>query len=296
MSNALARQRATWIVVAILALIRLGAAADDSVYDVDQDHALSLRALLDVRVVGQGPRPSVLEGGPGKTRYGGIIENGQETETITRFAVSQFALQPAASLPWGIRAEAQLNWDIDIDTNGDWGAYTNAPRLVEGWLRKEWGGSDEGWALQGGVMTPRFSLENTGPAWTPQLTLTPSAANTWLWEDVKPVGLAGRMVGLAAGQFPNQHWSRFGLGPRPTRDPAGAPRLGDERLFDGHQQLGDDQGQRERILRFQRARRLSRDLGWPERVRPVANRRAARRLFRQPGQPRRRRSVGDTLR
>ena len=213
MAHALARRHSTSIVVALLALIRVAAAAEDSAYDIDQDHALSLRALLDIRVVGQGPQPSVLEGGPGKTRYGGIIENGREAETITRFAVSQFALQPIASLPWGIRAEAQLNWDIDIDTNGDWGAYTNAPRLVEGWLRREWGGSDEGWALQGGVMTPRFSLENTGPAWTPQMTLTPSAANTWLWQDVKPVGLQGEWWGLLPGDLQINTGAGLGWGP-----------------------------------------------------------------------------------
>src|SRR5437867_4090614 len=122
MSNALVRHLAMWFVVAFLPIpLRLAASEGEPAYDIDQEHTLSLRALLDVRVVGQGPRPSVFAGGPGKTRYGGSIENG-ESETITRFAVSQFALQPAVTLPWGIRAEAQLNWDVDIDTNGDFGA------------------------------------------------------------------------------------------------------------------------------------------------------------------------------
>ena len=199
MFHTLFRHLAIWCAVALLAApLRLAASAGESTYDLEPGSALSLRALLDVRLVGQGPQPSMLEGGPGKTRYGGITENG-EAESITRFAVSQFALQPAVMLPWGIRAMAQLNWDVDIDTNGDFGAYTNAPRLVEGLFRKEWAGAADGWALQGGVMTPAFSLENTGPAWTPLATLTPSAANTWLWEEVKPVGVEGEWWGAMPG-------------------------------------------------------------------------------------------------
>jgi hypothetical protein len=201
MSRVLVHHLAICGVVAVLAApLRSAAAEDGAAYDVDQDRPLSLRALLDARVVGQGPRPSTLEGGPGKTRYGGVIEN-NEAETITRFALSQFALQPVATLPWGIRAWAQLNWDVDVDTNGDAGAYSNAPRLVEGLLRKEWGGADRGGAIQGGVTTPAFSLENTGPAWTPLATLTPSAANTWLWQDVKPVGLEGEWWGSMMTDF-----------------------------------------------------------------------------------------------
>ncbi len=212
MSQTSNRHLIVWLAVPLLLAPLRSAAAEASAYDSDQDQVLSLRALLDVRVVGQGPRPSVLEGGPGKTRYGGSNESG-ESETVTRFAVSQFALQPTAMLPWGIQASAQLNWDIDIDTNGDLGAYSNAPRLVEGFLRKEWGGANGGWALQGGAMTPAFSLENTGPAWTPAATLTPSAANTWLWEEVKPVGLEGEWWGSLPGDFQISTAAGTGWGP-----------------------------------------------------------------------------------
>jgi len=210
MAHVLPSHPAMWIaVVALVVPLRLAASEAESAYEIDQDHAVSLRALLDVRVVGQGPRPSVLEDGPGKTRYGGT----GDADTITRFAVSQFALQPAATLPWGIRASAQLNWDIDIETNGEAGAYSNAPRLVEGLFRKEWGSGDEGWALQGGVMTPAFSLENTGPGWTPSATLTPSAANTWLWEDVKPVGVEGEWWGSMPADFQISTAGGMGWGP-----------------------------------------------------------------------------------
>jgi len=40
-------------------------------------------------------------------------------------------------------------------------------------------------------MNTPFSLEHTGPAWTPQYTLSPAALNTWLWEEGRLVGVEG---------------------------------------------------------------------------------------------------------
>src|ERR1043165_7125962 len=45
--------------------------------------------------------------------------------------------------------------------------------------------------LGGGVMTLPFSLEHVGPAWSPEFTITPSALNSWLWEDASIAGLEG---------------------------------------------------------------------------------------------------------
>ena len=33
-------------------------------------------------------------------------------------------------------------------------------------------------------MNVPFSLENSGPAWTPEYTISASALNSWLWEDI----------------------------------------------------------------------------------------------------------------
>lgn len=58
-----------------------------------------------------------------------------------------------------------------------------------------------------------FSLEHTGPAWTPLYTLTPSALNTWLWEEGRLVGVEGEWwrvlpLGLRIGVV-----GGFGFGP-----------------------------------------------------------------------------------
>ena len=178
-----------WLAVALAWLGAARAGAQD--YAVPEEPGVSLRALLDLRVVRGSEAPSWQEGGPGKLRYGGVQERDGGFERVTRFAISQLALEPSADLPWGMRAHVQINWDGDIDDRGDTSPDHDVVRLVEGFVRKEWGNAAGGWGVLAGVSNPPFSLENIGPAWTPKYTLTPSALNTWLWED-------GRVLGLEA--------------------------------------------------------------------------------------------------
>jgi hypothetical protein len=152
-------------------------------YAVEQPSDLWLRALVDVRLVGGGPAPSWTDRGAGKMRYGGR-STATGFERATRLELSQGALQVGASLPWDIRAQAQVNVEPDI-------ADGYHPWLVEANLRKEWGVSERGWGLQGGVMNVPFSLEHVGPAWSPEFTISTSALNSWLWEDISLAGLEG---------------------------------------------------------------------------------------------------------
>jgi hypothetical protein len=151
-------------------------------YEVDTDKPVWLRALVDVRLAQAGPAPSWTDRGPGKTRYGGSAAAGFQRST--HLALSQLALQAGATLPWDIRAQAQLNVQPDIADN-------YRPWLVEALLRKEWGDAAQGWGLQAGIMSTPFSLENVGPAWSPAYTISASALNSWLWEDINLAGLEG---------------------------------------------------------------------------------------------------------
>lgn len=200
------------IVASIVLLAGASARGESSAYDVDERGPFSLRALLDARAVRQGPQPSWLENGPGKTRYGGTLDQGQ-AETVARFALAQLALEPMVRLPWGIEGRAQLNWDVDIAVDGDFGAYQDGPRLVEAFFRKEWGAGASGWAAQAGVMNPPFSLEHSGPARTPRLTLSASAANSWLWEEGRPVGVEGEWWGSGWKKTQLDAFAGFGWGP-----------------------------------------------------------------------------------
>jgi hypothetical protein len=152
-------------------------------YEVEQDERVWLRALLDVRLVRAGPATSWTDRGAGKLRYGGKA-TASGFERATRLVASQLAIEVGAALPWDIRAQAQVNFEHDL-------ADDDEPWLIEAILRKEWGASRSGFGLQAGVMNVPFSLEHVGPAWTPEYTLTASALNSWLWEDLNLAGLEG---------------------------------------------------------------------------------------------------------
>jgi hypothetical protein len=152
-------------------------------FEVEQEPPFWLRGLLDVRVVRGGSASSWTDRGTGKARYGGRTTE-QGLKRVTRLALSQFALEAGGVLPWGIVPHAQLNWEPDISND-------DRPLLIEAYLRKEWGAWEKGWGLQTGVMNIPFSLEHTGPAATPLYTLTPSALNSWIWEEARLVGVEG---------------------------------------------------------------------------------------------------------
>ncbi len=148
---------------------------------------LSLRLLVDARLARFGTAPSWTDRGPGKTRYGGE-RTATGNEHAVHFALSQLALELEASLPNQLSAHVQLNWEADVTGDGD--IHNDGwPRLIEAYLRRQWGDWESGWGLQTGVLNPPFSLEQTGPAWTSRYTLTPSALNSWLWEEVRVVGV-----------------------------------------------------------------------------------------------------------
>jgi hypothetical protein len=140
-----------------------------------------------------------------------VRDNGFERET--RFAVSQFALEPSAALPYDVRAFAQLNWNVDVAFDGNIGAYNGWPLLIEAGFRKEWTAQEDGWALQAGVNNAPFSLEHGGPARTPEFTLTPSALDSWLWEEGRVVGVEGEWLRSLPHDIGVDGIAGFGWGP-----------------------------------------------------------------------------------
>ncbi|MGH8251982.1 MAG: hypothetical protein ACREVI_15035 [Steroidobacteraceae bacterium] len=150
-------------------------------YDVEEEDRVWIRALLDLRLAEGGSAPSWTDHGPGKTRYGGR-STGTGFERVTRVTLAQLAIEAGATLPSDIRAEIQVNVQPDI-------AEGHTPWLVEALLRKEWGGHENGFGLQAGVMNIPFSLEHIGSAWSPEFTLSASALNSWLWEEFSLAGV-----------------------------------------------------------------------------------------------------------
>ena len=175
------KMRKVWFLTVVLWCWALPTASWGQ-YDVEEKWPVWIRGLVDVRIARGGRASSWTDQGIGigKSRYGGtgsLLGTGRST----RLTLSQLSVELGATLPWNISARAQINAETDIDVD--------RPLLIEALLRKELGTSANGWGLQVGVMNNPFSLEHTGPAWTPRYTLTPSALNTWLWEEVHHVGL-----------------------------------------------------------------------------------------------------------
>jgi hypothetical protein len=136
--------------------------------------AIAWHGYLDVRLVDTGGEPNWMDGGFGKLRWGG----------------ADAPLQPAAALvveapfapAWLARAGIQAQPD-----DGD------GIELLEAWVR--WRPVSTGrWrhALKAGLMFPPVSLENDAVAWTSPYTLTPSAINTWVGEELRSTALEWR--------------------------------------------------------------------------------------------------------
>ena len=145
-----------------------------------------------------------------------------DSERVTRFGLSQFAIELGAALPWDVRAELQLNIQPDIADDYD-------PWLIDAFLRKEWGDHTDGWGLQTGLMSVPFSLEHVGPAWSPEYSISASALNSWLWEEISLAGIesewwhdtrSGLRLGITLGA---------GYGPDQLGKAGGAARLDDGR-------------------------------------------------------------------
>lgn len=178
------------LVFLVCCIIAPRAQAQDE-YEVEEESRVWLRGLLDVRVVRGGNAPSWTDSGPGKTRYGGKSTD-SGFERVTRLTLSQLVIEAGATLPWNMRAQAQVNLQPDL-------ADDDAPWLIEAWLRKEWGQDENGWGLQAGLMGVPFSLEHVGPAWSSGYTISASALDSWLWEEISLAGTEGEWWHVTPG-------------------------------------------------------------------------------------------------
>lgn len=173
------------VCVVVLGLVASGARAADDVYETPRESPITLRGLVDVRV-GQGTRaPAWTNRGPGKTRFGGERE-GTGFARETRVTLAQAILELGGRLPWRLVPRVELLLETGADV--EW-----RPLLVEANLRREWGTRARGAGVAAGLVPPVFSLEHTGPAWTPRYTLTPGAAGSWVWEELRTTGLEGEV-------------------------------------------------------------------------------------------------------
>jgi hypothetical protein len=119
-----------------------------------------------------------LDGGLGKTRYGGSRET-----TFARLAQASLLLKAELSESVDVRLH------FNLDTEPGAGSRHSRVGPVETYLayHPSWSPSFN-LRARAGVFFPPVSLEHPGRGWTTAYTITPSAVNTWVGEDLRATG------------------------------------------------------------------------------------------------------------
>ena len=163
-----------------------------------------LDVLLSARLLGGDGEPSFLDEGLGKRRY----DDGDEPVDL---GVALLAYEAALTPTVAVRAVASAYDTVDhvVDLHEAYVDLRPVPRSA--------------WRLRGrvGAFHAPFSLENTGVGWTSPYTVSSSAANTWLGEELRTIGAELQATHLG-GPSGSPHDLGVVAGAFQWNDPAGA--------------------------------------------------------------------------
>lgn len=153
-----------------MASLSYAAAAQDSFPEI------SFQGLVDVRAVRGSGQQNWLDRGLGKTRYGSEPDGARSA-----LALSEASLIADVQFSWDLTAMAHIKFDPE---------QKNTIDLVEAFIKYA-PVSTSPWRVRAkaGMFFPPISLEHGDIAWTSPYSLTPSAINTWVGEEIKATGL-----------------------------------------------------------------------------------------------------------
>jgi len=130
---------------------------------------LAITGYGDVRAVIAPDPQSWLDGGLGKFRYGGQQKFGTEA-----------MVQADLTMDDGFHAVGLFRAEPETRSVAD---------ALEMYLRyAPVAAGDVSWSVKAGAFFPTISLENDDLGWTSPYTLTPSAINSWIGEELRTVG------------------------------------------------------------------------------------------------------------
>jgi hypothetical protein len=133
----------------------------------------TISGQIDARLSASDGETAWQDGGFGKTRYGGAGPG-----EVGRLQIASADLVWRPQLAWDLSgyvdAVAQPDQRHGVDLSEAFALYKPLPR-PDGFR----------YSARVGMMYPPVSMENDGPAWTPTRTITPSAINSWIGEEVK---------------------------------------------------------------------------------------------------------------
>ena len=136
----------------------------------------AISGQADLRLAASDGEKSWLDGGFGKTRYGGTGDGGWAGHAD--LASADLIWRPAVGFALSAYVDAALQpgRDQPFDLSEAFVQYKPLPR-ADGWR----------WQARAGLLYPDISMENDGPGWTPTRTISPSAINAWVGEEAKVV-------------------------------------------------------------------------------------------------------------
>jgi hypothetical protein len=145
-----------------------------------QDQKFKLGVLLDGRYILTDLPVSWLDEGLGKLRYGG-----ENNDRRNLFRLAQASVLLNASFTDSLSAKVQVN----VDSEPERSLQRRPVDIIEAYLSYHpLLSTHTRVRVRGGIFFPPISLENTGPAWTSPYTITSSAINSWIGEEVRPTG------------------------------------------------------------------------------------------------------------
>lgn len=139
----------------------------------------TIHGVIDLRASAADGERSFTDGGFGKTRYGGA-------GTGLNLQVSN------ATLEWTPRLSWELSAVVDAIAQPD---QEHAVDLSQAYIQwKPVPTSSTRMAVRAGLYYPAISLEHDFRAWGVTDTITPSAINSWVGEELKVVGVEGTVT------------------------------------------------------------------------------------------------------
>jgi hypothetical protein len=141
---------------------------------------------IDLRASVAGGETGWLDGGFGKLRWGG--DNG-DTQARARIAAVDFAWKPqfTFNLSGLVSVVHQADQSKDVDLNEAFLSFRSTPAATR-------------FSARAGVFWPPISLEHGGSTWQVHDSITPSAVNSWVGEEVKVLAFEGKLEHRFAGQ------------------------------------------------------------------------------------------------
>lgn len=137
---------------------------------------LDVHGLIDLRAVQTDDQPGWLDRGLGKTRFGG--KRGDDDRLTGGLGEASLILRP--QFYWGVGGHLHLKVDKDQAAPVDIveGFATYRPVSTSPWQ----------FSVKAGAFFPPISLENTDVAWQSPYTISWSAINSWIGEEVRSTG------------------------------------------------------------------------------------------------------------